>query len=155
LRTAAEDADRPRRDPIPLTKPIPITNATQVYGGLRKELERQRRTEGRVQMETAIDFWSESNFYTGFATDISQGGIFIATVSGPPMGRDVDLQFSLPEGRKLRIQGTVRWVREANDRTPEIFPGVGVQFLDLHPEIAAAIRLFVAIREPLFYPESD
>jgi len=106
-------------------------------------------------MEIAIDFWSDSNFYTGFATDISQGGIFIATVDGPPMGREVDLQFSLPEGRKLHILGTVRWVRVANDRTPDIFPGVGVQFLYLPAESAAAIRRFVAIREPLFFPESD
>ena len=135
--------------------PIPLTNATQVYGGGRKELEKLRRKEPRVPMEIAIDFWSDSNFYTGFATDISQGGIFIATVDGPPMGREVDLQFSLPEGRKLHILGTVRWVRVANDRTPDIFPGVGVQFLDLPAESAAAIRRFVAIREPLFFPESD
>jgi uncharacterized protein (TIGR02266 family) len=135
--------------------PIPLTNATQVYGGMRKELEKQNRKEPRVQMEIAIDFWSDSNFYTGFATDISQGGIFIATVAGLPLGREVDLQFSLPEGSKLRILGTVRWVRVANDRTPEIFPGVGVQFLDLPQEVAATIRRFVAMREPLFFPESD
>jgi len=153
MHTPAEHEDRPRRNPIPLNNPMPP--ATQVYGGMRKELEKHRQTEPRVKLEIAIDFSSDSNFYTGFATDISQGGIFIATVDGPGIGREVDLQFSLPEGHELRVQGTVRWVRESNDRTPEIFPGVGVQFLNLSPEIAAAIRRFVAMREPLFFPESD
>jgi len=38
-----------------------------------------------------------------------------------------------------------------NDALPEMMPGAGVQFVDLRPEVAAAISEFVQTRDPLFY----
>jgi uncharacterized protein (TIGR02266 family) len=112
-----------------------------------------RRETPRVQMQAAIDFGSESNFFTGFSTNISEGGLFIATVQYVPRGTQVDLRFTLPNGTQISAHGEVRWTREINDKTPEIFPGVGVQFTNLAPEAAHAIKQFVASREPMFYPD--
>jgi uncharacterized protein (TIGR02266 family) len=112
-----------------------------------------RRDYDRVQLKTNINLGSDSNFFTGFSTDISEGGIFVATVETVPQGTKVDLDFTLPGGRPLKATGVVRWLREPNDHTPELMPGMGVQFQDLPPEIASLISDFVRKREPLFFPD--
>jgi uncharacterized protein (TIGR02266 family) len=107
----------------------------------------------RVKMQAQVDLGSESNFFTGFSTNISDGGLFIATVNMVPLGTEIDVKFSLPSGEKIEVKGKVRWLREINDRSPDIFPGLGVQFVDLTPEAQKSIHRFVASREPMFFPD--
>lgn len=111
------------------------------------------RENSRVQLRTNIGLGSDSNFFTGFSTDINEGGVFVATVETVPRGTKVDLDFTLPGGRPLKASGVVRWLREPSDHTPDLLPGVGVQFQDLQPEVASLISDFVRQREPLFYPD--
>jgi uncharacterized protein (TIGR02266 family) len=106
-----------------------------------------------VRLRTNIHLGSDSNFFTGFSADISTGGIFVATVETVPRGTPVDLDITLPGGRPLRASGVVRWLREPNDHTPDLMPGMGVQFQELQPEVASLISDFVRKREPLFYPD--
>lgn len=124
-----------------------VTPAVNARGGL------EARRNGRVRMHTSIDTRSDSNFFTGFAMDISEGGVFIATVEPVPLGTQVELDFTLPGGRPMKVTGVVRWVRESNARTPELMPGVGVQFTGLPSEVAHAITSFVATRDPMFFPD--
>jgi uncharacterized protein (TIGR02266 family) len=112
-----------------------------------------KRASPRVRMQAAITIGSDSNFYNGFSSDISDGGIFVATVDQPPIGTEVDLSFSLPSGQRIECKGVVRWVREVNDKIPDAFPGIGVQFTGLEPSANAAIRQFVDERDPLFFPD--
>jgi uncharacterized protein (TIGR02266 family) len=107
----------------------------------------------RVRMQAQVDLRSDSNFFTGFSTNVSQGGIFVATVQKLPRGTLVDLDVTLPGGRPLKLSGVVRWTREVNDKTPELMPGLGVQFTELPSHVAAAISDFVVTREPLFFPD--
>ncbi|QSQ21378.1 TIGR02266 family protein [Pyxidicoccus parkwayensis] len=111
------------------------------------------RRNGRVRMHTSIDMRSDSNFFTGFSMDISEGGVFIATVDPVARGTQVELDFTLPGGRPMKVTGVVRWVRESNPRTPELMPGVGVQFTGLASEVAHAISTFVTTRDPMFFPD--
>jgi uncharacterized protein (TIGR02266 family) len=112
-----------------------------------------KRERSRVQMQTNINLGSDSNFFTGFSTDISSGGIFVATVETVPPGTRVDVDFTLPGGRPLKASGVVRWLREPNNSTPDLMPGVGVQFQELQPEVASLITDFARKREPLFFPD--
>jgi uncharacterized protein (TIGR02266 family) len=112
-----------------------------------------KRVAARVAMQTQVDLVSDSNFFTGFSTNISEGGLFIATVNVLPPGTPVDVTFSLPAGERLTVKGEVRWTREVNDRTPEVFPGVGVRFTEVDPAVVSQIKSFVAKREPLFFPD--
>ena len=91
--------------------------------------------------------------FTGFSTNLSEGGLFVATLSVLPVGTPVDLTFTLPGKVRIAVRGEVRWIREIDDRTPDVFPGVGVRFLDLTAEAFAALQRFVASREPLLYPD--
>jgi len=112
-----------------------------------------KRVAARVAMQTQVDMVSDSNFFTGFSTNISEGGLFVATVNVLPPGTPVDVTFTLPAGGRLTVKGEVRWTREVNDRTPEVFPGVGVHFTDVDPAVVSQIKTFVQQREPLFFPD--
>ena len=112
-----------------------------------------RRASERLSLQIDIDFGSDSNFFSGFSTDISEGGLFLASVMHPKRGSVIDLRFSLPGDRTIQARGVVRWTREINDATPDVLPGAGIQFTDLAPEAAAAIHEFLAKRDPIFYVE--
>lgn len=112
-----------------------------------------KRQSPRVRMQAQVDFESDDNFFNGFSANISDGGIFVATVNVLPLGTQVDVGFSLPTGERIECKGVVRWVREVDDKQPEIFPGMGIQFADLDPRGAKAIETFIQQREPMFYVE--
>jgi len=111
------------------------------------------RSTARIPMQTQVDMSSDSNVFTGFSTNLSEGGVFVATVSLLPVGTPVDLTFTLPGNTRISVKGEVRWTREIDDRVPDVFPGVGVRFVELGVDAAQALHRFVAEREPLFYPD--
>jgi len=111
------------------------------------------RIATRVPLHTQVDFSSDSNVFTGFSTNLSEGGVFVATLDLLPVGTPVDLTFTLPGSKRVTVKGEVRWTREIDDRMPDVFPGVGVRFVDLTSDATAALHRFVAERDPLFYPE--
>jgi len=111
------------------------------------------RTRARIPMQTQVDLSSDSNVFTGFSTNLSEGGVFVATVNLLPVGTPVDLTFTLPGNTRITVKGEVRWTREIDDRVPDVFPGVGVRFVELGVDAAQALHRFVADREPLFYPD--
>jgi len=111
----------------------------------------ERRRAPRVSLHTEVTLSSDSNFYTGFTTDLSDGGIFVATCAVYEPGTEVKLRFSLPGSGSIETEGIVRWTREYNEKTPDIFPGMGIEFASLSMESHAAIAAFTQHREPLFY----
>lgn len=112
-----------------------------------------KRQSPRVRMQAQVDFESDDNFFNGFSSNISDGGLFIATVNVLPLGTNVDVGFTLPTGERIECKGVVRWVREIDDRNPDSHPGMGVQFVDLEERSATAIEQFIQQREPMFYVE--
>ncbi len=118
-RRKAEQA-RMARPPPPLEAVAPRADAPRPTG--------QRRRQVRVAMQASIDLKSDHNFFTGFSTDISAGGLFIATLEPVDIGTEVDLTFTLPNGQSIQAHGVVRWRREVevHDKDHHFFPGVGV-----------------------------
>lgn len=112
-----------------------------------------KRQSPRVRMQAQVDFESDDNFFNGFSANISDGGVFVATVNVLPLGTSVDIGFTLPTGERIECKGVVRWVREIDDKQPDVFPGMGVQFVDLEERSAHAIESFIQQREPMFYVE--
>ncbi|MFT3709338.1 MAG: TIGR02266 family protein [Archangium sp.] len=135
----------PPRDRGPATVPIGrISPPASPAGGAK-------RASPRIKMQAAVDFSSDNNFFNGFSANISDGGLFVATVNLLPLGTEVDLAFTLPSGARVEAKGVVRWVREVNDTYPDVFPGLGVQFASLQPGAQQAIDQFLAQRDPLFF----
>lgn len=55
----------------------------------------ERRDLRRVQLNVGVGFRGDASFYTGFATDISEGGLFVATHMLQPIGSQLTLTFAL------------------------------------------------------------
>lgn len=154
-RRDAEAAAARARAPAPAAGTAPRARpAGQPLGRLSAPIAAAPgRSSARIPLHTQVDLSSDSNVFTGFSTNLSEGGLFVATVNLLPVGTPVDLTFTLPGNAKVSVRGEVRWTRELDDRTPEVFPGVGVRFVELSPEAANALHRFIASREPLFYPD--
>ncbi len=113
----------------------------------------ERRSDIRHAIEVDIGIYSDSNFFTGFAQDISSGGLFVATYDTLPIGSRLNVNFSLPDGPVVSLNGKVRWVREFNDANPDTVPGMGIQFLNLSDPDRRAINQFMVNHPPLFYDD--
>jgi uncharacterized protein (TIGR02266 family) len=111
----------------------------------------ERRTAPRVELQVGVGFHSDTNFYTGFTEDVSEGGLFVATHVPQPIGTRLRLTFTLPAGPEITGEAVVRWLRVPRSHDTETVPGMGVQFEGLEREHEALIREFIALREPLFY----
>ena len=117
--------------------------------------EPQQRRAERHDIEVAVDFESDSNFYAGLTQNISTGGLFIATHRIRKVGERINLKFTLPGASKaIEVETEVRWIRENSSlmRT-EASPGMGVRFIDMPPADAQLIQKFLESRESLLYDD--
>ena len=122
-----------------------------------------RRVHPRYHLKLASTLRGDNNFYTGVTSDISAGGVFIATQHILPVGTPVVLQFHLTRfDVDITVAGIVRWIREpeATAQGGDVFggsslddvkPGMGVQFHGLSPSDEAFIRSFMLVRSPEFF----
>jgi len=103
------------------------------------ELSALRKKGRRVPADFKVDILSENKRISGWAKDISRGGLFVRTDSRPPKDSVVDLQLYLSGNRPPeRINGRVAWERV---QAPD--PGVGVEFLFRTPVKRAQISNYV------------
>jgi uncharacterized protein (TIGR02266 family) len=109
-----------------------------------------RRREDRTRVSCEVSLESESNFFGGFAWDLSTGGLFVASFDQIPVGTSVDITLTLLGGNVVEARGVVRWVRDLDGSNPTALPGVGLQFVDLAPEALESIRSFLKARDPMF-----
>jgi uncharacterized protein (TIGR02266 family) len=109
----------------------------------------ERRQNERVTLQVEIGLHSESNFFTGFTEDLSEGGLFIATYQVLPIGTRVRATFAIPGGEELEVEATVVWVRRFAGEGAG--PGMGVRFENLSAENEQYIRRFMKHRAPLFH----
>jgi uncharacterized protein (TIGR02266 family) len=142
-------------------------NASEADSGVRQNTgmersapendARERRRFDRHQLTAEVGLRSESNFYTGFSDDISEGGLFVATYALLPIGAKLEVSFWLPNGHEVTCHAEVRWVRDPmrSDLEHHVSPGMGVRFTGLNPDHLKAIREFMAVRPPMFYDGDD
>ncbi len=134
-----------------LHEPIPLTDVTDEPIALTEESGHERRSFIRRSVEVDIGIHSDTNFFTGFSQDISSGGLFIATYDILSLGTELNINFRLPDGPVLSLNGKVRWVREYNETAQDMEPGMGVEFKKLSPDDRQAINLFISDHPPIFY----
>jgi len=149
--------------PIPLTRKLPprpsytplplVSRREQPPPPPEPPPAEERREAPRRQVEVEIGYQSETNFFTGLSTDISAGGLFVASYDVPPLGTPVNVNFRLPGGPMMSLDGVVRWARELNPVNPEMVPGFGVSFEHLDPAEEQAINRYLAHSAPLLYED--
>jgi uncharacterized protein (TIGR02266 family) len=135
--------------PLPAVVPSPEEPAVAPAPSSRPSV----RAHERRAVELEVDFASDSNFYVGFAENLSGGGVFVATYVLRPIGTVLELSVQLAgDAEPLHVRGEVRWTREPS-RSGDLWPGMGVRFQALSPQDEARIRAFLDTRDPLFFDE--
>jgi uncharacterized protein (TIGR02266 family) len=118
------------------------------------EVSINRRVSDRKRVRVAVSMSSDSNLYVGFADNMSEGGIFVATHEFLPIGDVIDLEFRLSDDEDpVTASAEVRWHRAVTDADIDVLPGFGAKFLDLDDEDRQRLELFLEDREPIFHPE--
>jgi uncharacterized protein (TIGR02266 family) len=111
-----------------------------------------RRLETRFAVAVAVTFESEHNFYTGLTSDLSGGGLFVATLQIRSVGERIHLRFTLPSSNEpIDAVTEVRWVRPTAMAGGGGEAGMGLRFLQLAPQAKEAIKDFIRQRETLFF----
>jgi uncharacterized protein (TIGR02266 family) len=101
-------------------------------------------------MELGVDVMTSDATFTGFSTNVSEGGLMVSwhEFDGPaPRVREkVRVSFSLP-GIRESIEATaeVRWARSGSGAVA----GLGVKFVELPLKSRRLLKQFVALRAPL------
>jgi uncharacterized protein (TIGR02266 family) len=107
---------------------------------------------------TQVDLHTDSNFFSGFSGDLSDGGLFVATYASLSLGQAVDVELSLPGGLFFSASGRVAWLREpvyqCLEGQLELSPGAGIVFDDLDAEARTAAEWFMRQREPTFVDDN-
>jgi uncharacterized protein (TIGR02266 family) len=87
----------------------------------------ERRAAARVPIETDVAIGGHGRLLAGIASDVSLGGLFVATYALIPVGTRVSLRFRLPTGQVMGA-GIVRWQREGR---PGRIAGMGIELVEL------------------------
>ncbi len=111
-----------------------------------------RRRAARVPLEVEITIQSEHNFFSGVANNISEGGVFIATVAPPPVGSEIGFELVLG-GERFLVMAVVCWVRDEHASSADVPPGCGVRWLQVEDGMLEAIVRFVSVRETDLYED--
>jgi uncharacterized protein (TIGR02266 family) len=131
-----------RATPPSPTLPVGCDSSSEA----RQEPLDQRAT-ARVRVEAEVSLVSQSNFFVGLTRNLSNGGLFVATLRRLPVGTPVDVVLALPDG-PLETQGRVRWAREL---TEVAGPGIGIKFDALSEQDGRRIEAFCAERAPDYF----
>ena len=114
----------------------------------------ENRVYQRATLKVSVNMESENNFYAGITDNVSEGGVFIATVTPPPHGALVELSLELPGyPEPFAVKGVVVWVRDQSAAIEGAPAGVGVQWLEMSRAALSAITRFVQYRDTILYDE--
>jgi uncharacterized protein (TIGR02266 family) len=123
-------------------------------GGEESEVIINRRESDRKRVRVAVSMHSDSNLYVGFADNMSEGGLFVATHELLSIGETIELVFELPgEEDLVEVKAEVCWQRAVSDVHNGMLPGFGARFVDLDDADRARLEQFLESREPIFHPE--
>ena len=112
---------------------------------------RNQRTDERMHVELEVSLNGPHTFFSGFAMDMSKGGIFVATHKIAPSGTEFTVSLKLGE-EVLEINSEVVWVREVNSALISgEEPGMGLKFKGIDEKYLTLITAFLKKREPLLY----
>ncbi len=83
--------------------------------------------------------------FFGYAKNISKSGMFIASINPRSVGEQFDVEIALPAplGLTFSCRCEVVWKRNYC-KTSDLDPGMGLHFLDIAPQTAAAIDTWIA-----------
>lgn len=105
-------------------------------------MENKRRST-RLHHEIPVAYRSVGSFLTDWATNISQGGLFINTRKPLPVGTAVKILIQLPGASfPFQLAGRVARVTDFDNRA-NMVPGMGIEFTDVDDPKRREVESFV------------
>ena len=103
------------------------------------------REHQRIPYAVEVEFRTASSFLVAYSVNVSKGGLFLETEHDVPVGSEIALKLAVPKAGPVGLTGVVAWRRgrESNDGPP----GLGVEFVELGPELGGIIDRLVAAYE--------
>ncbi len=102
-----------------------------------------KRRATRLHHEIPVAYRSVGSFLTDWATNISQGGLFINTRKPLPVGTAVKILVQLPGASfPFQLGGRVTRVTEF-DNHANMVPGMGIEFTDVDEPKRRELETFV------------
>jgi type IV pilus assembly protein PilZ len=111
-----------------------------------------RRSHHRFDVEWAVDCIADDTFLYASIANISAMGIFVKTTDPVPVGTRLVLSFEPPGYEPFKLEGEVAWINPLRADGDNPNPGMGVRFVNLHPDdrerLVEVIRTIAYVREP-------
>lgn len=126
-----------------VAKPL---NRQQLLQVARRYLQLAERATPRVGTRMLVHYGiAEQQTLHDYSVNLAAGGLFLETALPLPIDTPLTLEFFLPGAAEtVRCKGRVAWINAAGSPTkPELPSGFGVQFGDMAPGDARAIREFI------------
>lgn len=113
----------------------------------------ERRDGDRRRFEVAVGVATDHRLFVGLVSNISAGGLFIATEEPMKKGDKVEVRFSIPGSAHIfEKHATVCWIRPLESTGESMTrSGAGVQFDDLTDEEQRLLNGFLQHCDPIFY----
>jgi uncharacterized protein (TIGR02266 family) len=109
----------------------------------------QPRQHRRYPVNLPVDYSTRDAFLANRVSNLSQGGMFIATDSPLPVQSELDLVLSLNgDGEQIRARGRVIWNYDIRKGTSRVIPGMGIKFVDLSPDDSRRLVDYLATLRP-------
>ena len=117
----------------------------QVLAYRKPQVPKETRSEPRVSLSFRVRYKTpEGQHFDSRAGGIGGGGLFIESTTPREVGRELAMEFSLPENptQWIPAKGVVAWVCPKADQYT-FSPGMGVRFSDIAPEVRDQILALV------------
>lgn len=89
----------------------------------------------RYPVDLRVDYSTRDAFLANRVSNLSQGGLFIATENPLPIQSELDLVLTLQDDHeRIQARGRVIWNYDIRKGTSRVIPGMGIKFVDLSPD---------------------
>ena len=104
---------------------------------------KENRRAPRTPLILKVDYRDVDKFFTGFAENLSEGGMFISTSRPLQPGATLFLEFLLPDSSlKVKTRAEVMWSRK-DPKSPREKRGMGLRFEELSRDDRAKINMMI------------
>lgn len=111
-----------------------------------------RRDALRTAYDIQVGVATDHRLFVGLVSNISAGGLFIATDHVLRKGDKVDVKFSIPGSPHVfDKRAVVCWTRPFDAAGERGRAGAGVRLEDLSEEEARILNAFLQVHDPIFY----
>jgi uncharacterized protein (TIGR02266 family) len=117
-------------------------------GRFEKMMERiqafSTRKEERITKKLSLMFKDRQKFIKAYASNISNGGLFIRNDNPLPVGEQFLLKLQLPDIKDaISIKCQVAWIRRPRDASAKRLAGMGVKFIEMRDEDNKVLRQYI------------